>query len=71
MIRGLGGVTLSVLLHGGLIVLLLAWSAADWTRPLFVDLVEHGESPGAPTRAAPARSSRPPARAAAPLPAAS
>ena len=48
MIARLGGVTLSVLLHAGLIALLLAWSAADWTRPLFVDLVERAEAPGSP-----------------------
>lgn len=50
MIARLGGVTLSVLLHAGLIALLLAWSSAiDWTRPLFVDLVERAEAPGSPT----------------------
>lgn len=48
MIARLGGVTLSVLLHAGLIALLLAWSAVDWTGPLFVDLVEPADSPGSP-----------------------
>lgn len=70
MIGRLGGVTLSVLLHVGLVGLLLAWSAADWTRPLFVDLVERadspGSSPGEPSRARPAR---PAARAAGSIPA--
>ena len=49
MIARLGGVTLSVLLHAGLIALLLAWSVVDWTRPLFVDLGERAESPGSPS----------------------
>lgn len=48
MIARLGGVTLSVLLHAGLIALLLAWSTVDWTRPLFVDLVENADAPGSP-----------------------
>jgi protein TonB len=70
VIARLGGVTLSVLLHAGLIALLLAWSAVDWTRPLFVDLVEHAESPGSPTaNPSPARSARPAARAAGATPA--
>lgn len=65
MIARFGGVTLSVLLHAGLIVLLLAWSAADWTRPLFVDLVQRGDPPGRPTAdPSPARSAPPAARAA-------
>jgi TonB family protein len=38
MTAHLGGIALSVLLHAGLVALLLAWSATDWTRPLFVDL---------------------------------
>jgi len=46
VIARLGGVTLSVLFHAGLIALLLAWSAADWTGPLFVDLMEPPEAPG-------------------------
>ena len=67
MIARLGGVTLSVLLHAGLIALLLAWSAVDWTRPLFVDLRERAESPGSPTgEPSGARSARPAGRAAGP-----
>ena len=62
MIARLGGVVLSVLLHGGLIALLLAWSAVDWTRPLFVDLVDNADAPGSPTAGpspAPARARGP------------
>jgi periplasmic protein TonB len=67
VIARLGGVTLSVLLHAGLIALLLAWSAVDWTRPLFVDLGERAESPGSPTgEPSGARSARPAGRAAGP-----
>jgi hypothetical protein len=63
VIARLAGVTLSVLLHAGLIALLLAWSSAiDWTRPLFVDLVERPASAGSPS-ARPAPSPRPPSRA--------
>jgi TonB family protein len=69
VIARLGGVTLSVLLHAGLIALLLAWSVADWTRPLFVDLGERADSPGSPSAdSSPARSGRPAARAAGPAP---
>ena len=66
MIPRLGGVTLSVLLHVGLVSLLLVWTATDWSRPLFVDLdlVEPMESVGAPATVAPrAGPSRPLARA--------
>ena len=49
MIARLAGVMLSVLLHVGLITLLLAWSATDWTRPVFVDLGEGVDSPGSST----------------------
>jgi len=67
VIARLGGVTLSVLLHAGLIALLLAWSAVDWTRPLFVDLGERAESPGSPTgEPSGARSARPAGQAAGP-----
>jgi len=67
VIARLGGVTLSVLLHTGIIALLLAWSAVDWTRPLFVDLGERAESPGSPTgEPSGARSARPAGRAAGP-----
>ena len=69
MIARLGGVALSVLFHAGLIALLLAWSAVDWTSPLFVDLVEHADAPGSPT-AGPPPSGRV-ARAAGTAPAAS
>jgi len=70
VIARLGGVTLSVLLHVGLIALLLAWSAVDWTRPLFVDLVERAELPGSPVAGvSPAPSARPATRAAGVAPA--
>ncbi|MGH7536910.1 MAG: hypothetical protein ACREMG_15235, partial [Gemmatimonadales bacterium] len=59
MIRRLGGVTLSVLLHAGLIALLLAGSATDWARPLFVDLGEPADSAGSPGTDPPARPARP------------
>ena len=65
VILRLGGVMLSVVLHVGLIALLLAWSATDWTRPVFVDLGERADSPGSPSAdPSPARSTRPAARAA-------
>ena len=68
MIARLGGVTLSVLLHAGLIALLLAWSAVDWTRPLFVDLGERAESPGSPSgEPSTVRSARPASRATNPV----
>jgi len=41
------GYTLSALLHVGAGALIIAWSAPDWTRPLFVDLVEPPEPPAA------------------------
>ena len=70
MILRLGGVILSVVLHVGLIALLLAWSATDWTRPVFVDLGERADSPGSPSAdPSPARSARPAARAAGAAPA--
>ena len=70
MILRLGGVILSVVLHVGLIALLLAWSATDWTRPVFVDLGERADSPGSPSAdPSPARSTRPAARAAGAVPA--
>ena len=70
MILRLGGVMLSVFLHVGLIALLLAWSATDWTRPVFVDLEEGADSPGSSTAdPSPARSARPAARAAGSAPA--
>ena len=70
MILRLGGVMLSVVLHAGLIALLLAWSATDWTRPVFVDLGERADSPGSPSAdPSPARSARPAARAAGAAPA--
>jgi len=70
VILRLGGVMLSVVLHVGLIALLLAWSATDWTRPVFVDLGERADSPGSPSAdPSPARSARPPARAAGAAPA--
>jgi len=64
VILRLGGVLLSVLLHAGLITLLLAWSATDWTRPVFVDLGEGAGSPGSSTAdPSPPRAARPAARA--------
>jgi len=64
VIAWLGGVTLSVVLHAGLIAVLLAWSTADWTHPLFVDLVEPADSTGGPAAAgAPAPSPRSASRA--------
>lgn len=71
MIARLGGVILSVVLHAGLVALLLTWSAFDWTRPLFVDLVEDAAAPGVPAApSSPARPARPAARAAGAAPAA-
>jgi len=65
VILRLGGALLSVLLHVGLITLLLAWSATDWTRPVFVDLGEGAGSPGSSTAdPSPPRTARPAARAA-------
>jgi protein TonB len=65
VIRRLGGVSLSVLLHAGLIALLLAWSAVDRTRPLFVDLSERAPAQGSPeTAPSPAPPTRRAARAA-------
>lgn len=64
MIPRLGGVTLSVLLHVGVLAVLLAWSTADWTRPLFVDLVEHPDSAREPATGPLARSPHPATRAA-------
>ena len=69
-----GGVALSLVAHVAVAVLLLTLSAADWSRPLFVDLVERAEAPGAPgagtpPQAAPAARSHErsaPARARAP-----
>lgn len=70
MILRLGGVMLSVVLHVGLIALLLAWSATDWTRPVFVDLGERADSPGSPSAdPSPARSARAAARGAGSAPA--
>ena len=39
----LGGLTLSVFLHGGAILALLSWSGSEWAHPLFVDLLERTE----------------------------
>ncbi len=50
-----GGVALSLVAHAAVAVLLLTLSAADWSRPLFVDLVERAESPGASAAGTPAR----------------
>jgi len=41
-----GGVALSVVAHVGAGALLLTLSVADWSHPLFVDLVERSEAPG-------------------------
>jgi protein TonB len=48
-----GGVALSLTAHAAVVALLLTLSAADWSRPLFVDLVERPESPGAPAAGTP------------------
>ena len=56
-----GGVALSLVAHAAVGVLLLTLSAADWSRPLFVDLVERAESPGAPAAGTPGQTA-PPAR---------
>jgi periplasmic protein TonB len=48
-----GGVALSLVGHAGVAALLLALSAADWSHPLFVDLVERAESSGGPAAGAP------------------
>jgi periplasmic protein TonB len=69
-----GGVAFSLVAHAAVAVLVLTLSAADWSRPLFVDLVERAESPaapgaGAPPQSTPAARSREraaPARASAP-----
>lgn len=69
-----GGVAFSLVAHAAVAVLVLTLSAADWSRPLFVDLVERAESPGAtgagaPPQTTPAARSREraaPARASAP-----
>ncbi len=58
-----------MLFHAGLIALLLTWSAADWTGPLFVDLMEPPEAPGSLAAGpSPAPSARPAARAGSPRP---
>jgi periplasmic protein TonB len=69
VIPRLGGVTLSVLLHAGLIALLL-WSASPWPPPLFVDLdlVERADPAGTAAAASPAEPARPRARIGAPAP---
>jgi TonB family protein len=48
-----GGVALSLLAHVAVGAALLTLSVTDWSPPLFVDLVERGESPGVPPAAAP------------------
>ena len=65
------GIVLSVAAHVAAGALLLTVSASDWTRPLFVDLVERAESigghpgtPGAPSGQAGARHDAAPAPAA-------
>ncbi|MGH7375705.1 MAG: hypothetical protein ACREJY_15930, partial [Candidatus Rokuibacteriota bacterium] len=65
----LRGLALSVLLHVGAAAAIVAWSAASFTRPLFVDLLEPAEpsaasggDASAPGASRPAR--RPPGRVA-------
>jgi protein TonB len=66
----LGGLTLSVFLHGGAILALLSWSGSEWAHPLFVDLLERTEqasgpaSPGEPAEPARPAATHPPGRAA-------
>ena len=58
-----GGVALSVVAHVGAGALLLTLSVADWSQPLFVDLVERAEAPGgapAGARGASGAAARPP-----------
>ena len=44
-----GGIALSVSAHAAALALVLTLSAPDWTRPLFVDLIERAESIGGGT----------------------
>ncbi len=65
----LRGLTLSVLLHAGAAAAIVAWSAASFTQPLFVDLLERPEPTAAsgadaPATAAPRPVRRPPGRVA-------
>ena len=62
----LGGLTLSVFLHGGAILALLSWSGSEWAHPLFVDLLERTEQ--ASGRASPGALAEPTQRAAAQSP---
>jgi periplasmic protein TonB len=48
-----GGVAVSLIAHAAIGALLLALSETDWSRPLFVDLVQRAESPGAPAAPTP------------------
>jgi protein TonB len=53
-LAGLRGLTLSVLIHVGAVVAIVAWSAASFTPPLFVDLLERAEPTAASGGDAPA-----------------
>jgi len=71
----LRGLTLSVLIHVGAAVAIVAWSAASFSRPLFVDLIERAEPTAASGGDAPAPAAsrpvrRPPGRVATAGPAA-
>jgi periplasmic protein TonB len=58
----LRGLTLSVLIHAGAAAAIVLWSAAEWTRPLFVDLVDRAEPIAASGGAAPAGAASRPVR---------
>ncbi len=58
----LRGLTLSVLIHVGAGAVIVAWSAAEWTRPLFVDLLERAEPTAAFGGDAPATAASRPVR---------
>ena len=58
----LRGLTLSVLIHVGAAAAIVAWSAASFTRPLFVDLLERAEPTAASGGDAPAAAASRPVR---------
>jgi len=61
-IARLRGLTLSVLIHVGAAAAIVAWSAASFTRPLFVDLLERAEPTAASGGDAPATAASRPVR---------
>jgi protein TonB len=58
----LRGLTLSVLIHVGAAAAIVAWSAASFSRPLFVDLLERAEPAAASGGDAPATAASRPVR---------